>query len=303
MATERGGAAGSRAAPQRAAGADAGRDARAGLGDGLDVGAGWDAGAGRATDGRAEPGRRARRGAGAGGGDSAGSRGSAGGGAGSRGSAGGAGSRGSAGRGAGSRGSAGGGSWDPADAARDICLRLLSVRPRTRAELDSALRRRGVADEVVTEVLDRYADVGMIDDEAFARAWVTTRHHGRGLARRALAGELRHKGVAAETVGVALDEIAGGAEEATARTLVERRLKAERGALRRSSDPQTRRREEATLVRRLIGLLARKGYPPGLAYRVVKDVLAADAETADAADLLDLDLCVPDPDDVDQPGS
>jgi regulatory protein len=192
---------------------------------------------------------------------------------------------------------------DPAGAAREICLRLLAVRPCTRAELDSALRRRGVADEVVAEVLDRYADVGMINDEAFARAWVTSRHQGRGLARRALAGELRRKGVAPETVGVALGEIAGSTEETTARTLVERRLKAERGALRRQTDPHARQRETAALVRRLVGLLARKGYPPGLAYRVVKDVLAADAETAAAAELLDLDLCLEDPDGVDQPGS
>jgi regulatory protein len=158
-----------------------------------------------------------------------------------------------------------------------------------------------VADEIVAEVLARYTDVGMIDDEAFARAWVTSRHQGRGLARRALAGELRRKGVAPETFGAALDEIAG-AEEATARALVERRLKAERGALR-TSDPQARQREEIALVRRLVGLLARKGYPPGLAYRVVRTALIADTATASAAELLDLDLCLEEPDSVDQPGS
>jgi regulatory protein len=183
--------------------------------------------------------------------------------------------------------------------ARDVCLRLLTVRPRTRAELDTALRRRGFDDEVIAEVLDRYTDVGMIDDEAFARAWVTSRHEGRGLARRALAGELHRKGVAPETVGAALGELSGDAEAATARALVDRRLKAERGALRRfapgaggaGEQMTARQREEAALVRRLVGLLARKGYPAGLSYRVVKEALEADAETANAAELLDLESC------------
>ena len=65
---------------------------------------------------------------------------------------------------------------------------------------------------MIAEVLDRYSDVGMIDDEAFARAWVTSRHHSQGLARRALAGELRRKGVADDDVGAALDELDGDTE-------------------------------------------------------------------------------------------
>jgi regulatory protein len=174
----------------------------------------------------------------------------------------------------------------------------LSIRPRTRVELDRALRRRGFDDGVVAEVLDRYSEVGMIDDEAFARAWVTSRHHGRGLARRALAGELRRKGVGAEEVGAALHELDSETEEATARALVVRRLPAERASLARANGPAERAR--AMLVRRLIGLLARKGYPPAFAYRVVKEVLAADDDLAAAADLVDLDVAVEDPEDFDQ---
>jgi regulatory protein len=176
----------------------------------------------------------------------------------------------------------------PAEVARDICLRHLAVRPRTRAELATVLRRNGVAPEVAAEVLDRYDDVGIIDDEAFARAWVTSRHHGRGLARRALAGELRRKGVDDAAVGEALDELDDATEEATARVLVERRLRLER-----------RDRPEATL-RRLVGMLARKGYPPGLAVRVVRDALAADEVSAEFAGALDPDAladAMVDPDD------
>jgi regulatory protein len=111
----------------------------------------------------------------------------------------------------------------------------------------------------------------MVDDRAFARAWVTSRHHGKGLAGRALAGELRRKGVAADAIGEALDEIGGDTEAGTARELVDRKLRGER-----FSGPP-----EATL-RRLVGMLARKGYSPGLAFRVVKEALAEADLTLDA---------------------
>jgi regulatory protein len=135
------------------------------------------------------------------------------------------------------------------------------VRPRTRAELANALRKRGVADEVAAEVLERYGEVGIIDDTAFAKAWVTSRHHSRGLSRRVLAGELWRKGVDQEAVTAALDELDADTEAETARALVARKLRTEHGP------PET-------TVRRLVGMLARKGYPPGLAIRVVKEAMA-----------------------------
>jgi len=166
---------------------------------------------------------------------------------------------------------------DEAELAREICLQQLGVRPRTRAELARALTRRGVSAEIIEEVLDRYDEVGMIDDAAFARAWVTSRHHGRGLARRALAGELRLRGVDTETVGAALDGLDPETEAATARALVDRRLRVGTGA-------------PDAVFRRLVGMLARKGYPPGVAIRVVKDALAAqNAEAAEFADQVDVD--------------
>ncbi|MPZ25122.1 MAG: RecX family transcriptional regulator [Micromonosporaceae bacterium] len=165
---------------------------------------------------------------------------------------------------------------DPAELAREICLRQLAVRPRTRADLATALRRRGVDDRVAAEVLDRYDEVGLIDDAAFARAWVSSRHQGRGLARRALGSELRQRGVAADAVGEALGQLDDETEAETARALVERRLRTATGP------PEA-------IVRRLVGMLARKGYPAGLAYRVVKEALAADQRTAAVADQLDPD--------------
>jgi regulatory protein len=143
------------------------------------------------------------------------------------------------------------------------------MAPRTRAQLAATLHRRGVPDEVADAVLSRFTDVGLIDDEAFARAWVQSRHAGRGLARRALASELRHRGVAAETVDEAVAAVEPEQEEAAARQLVSRRLRATRG-----QDPARR-------MRRLVGMLARKGYPAGLAYRVVKEAIEAEGEELD----------------------
>jgi regulatory protein len=164
-----------------------------------------------------------------------------------------------------------------ADRAREICVRLLTAGPRTRQELATALRQRGIPAEVAHDLLERYREVGMVDDRAFARAWVATRHHGKGLAGRALAGELRRKGVEADAIGAALDEIGGDVQARTARELVDRKLRSDHGG---SAD--------ATL-RRLVAMLARKGYPPGLAFRVVRDALTEaelsveDTESLEAA--------------------
>ncbi|WP_412544481.1 regulatory protein RecX [Longispora sp. K20-0274] len=157
---------------------------------------------------------------------------------------------------------------NPEQAARAICLRLLNDRPRTRSELAAALAKRGVPEEAAAAVLDRYDEVGLIDDAAFARAWVSTRHHGRGLARRALGQELRRKGVDSDTIGEALEELDPETEEATAREFVARRLRSVTGP------------PEAVL-RKVVGALARKGYPPGLAFRVVKEALEQAGQEAD----------------------
>jgi regulatory protein len=155
---------------------------------------------------------------------------------------------------------------DPENVARAIVLRQLAGQPRSRAELAKALERRSVPDDVIENVLGRFSEVGLIDDAAFARAWVESRHAGRGLARRALAHELRRRGVGDDEVGEAVDQLSPETELTTARALVTRRLRATRGL-----DGQTR-------VRRLVGMLARKGYPPGVALRVVREVLADDAD-------------------------
>jgi regulatory protein len=157
---------------------------------------------------------------------------------------------------------------DPESVARTILLDQLTGRARSRRELADKLRSRNVPDEIATRLLDRFTEVGLIDDAAFARQWVESRQAGKGLAKRALSDELRRKGVDPEVTREALDELDPHVEEAAARRLVRKKL------------PSMRRLDHATATRRLAGMLARKGYPAGLVFAVVREELGA-AEAGD----------------------
>ncbi len=150
---------------------------------------------------------------------------------------------------------------DPESIARLICLRLLTAAPRTRAQLADALRHRGVPADAALAVLGRFTEVGLIDDRMFATSWVESRHYGRGLGRRALAAELDRRGVARDQIQAAVDGLSTETERATALALVERKIAST------TAQPYPAR------VRRLVGLLARKGYPASLAYSVVREAL------------------------------
>jgi regulatory protein len=145
--------------------------------------------------------------------------------------------------------------------ARKILLDQLTGQARTRSELADKLAKKGVPDALSERLLDRFEEVGLVDDEAFARAWVQSRQPGKGLARRALAQELRRKGVDDDVAQVALDEVDPDDEVEAARTLVRRKLRT------------VARLERDVAVRRLTGMLARKGYPSGVCFRVVREEL------------------------------
>ena len=145
--------------------------------------------------------------------------------------------------------------------ARKILLDQLTGQARSRSELATKLAKKGVPDELAGRLLDRFEEVGLVDDEAFARLWVQSRQPGKGLARRALAQELRRKGVEDEVARVALDEIDAGDEVEAARGLVRRKLRS------------VERLDRDVAVRRLTGMLARKGYPAGVCFRVVREEL------------------------------
>jgi regulatory protein len=161
---------------------------------------------------------------------------------------------------------------DPAQAARTIVLRRLAAAPRTYAQLRDGLLERGFEINVITAVLDRYVEVGLINDTEFAEMWVRSRHSIRGNARSVLRRELREKGVPTDDAEVALATITDEAERERAGDLVRRKL------------ASTVRLEHQARVRRLTSMLARRGYPPGVCFGVVKEVL----DDPDTHDLLEL---------------
>ncbi len=157
---------------------------------------------------------------------------------------------------------------DAESVARKILLDMLTGQARSRKELADKLAAKLVPADVTTRLLDRFEEVGLVDDRAFARSWIASRGAGggRGLARRALAQELRRKGVDDEVAREALDELDPADEEAAARALVRKKLRSMRGV------------DDVTATRRLAAMLARKGYSSGLAFAVIRDELGADEE-------------------------
>ena len=134
--------------------------------------------------------------------------------------------------------------------------RLLATRARAVGEVRDRLSRGGFEPDVVERVVARLTELGLLDDDAFARQWVVERSGRRGGA--ALVAELHARGVdravAEKAVReAALDEIEAAKELALAQ-------------LRRIS-----RLPLARQAARLTGALARRGYPP----EVVKEALAA----------------------------
>ncbi len=146
-------------------------------------------------------------------------------------------------------------------AAKEVCFDLLAVRPRSKDELRQALRRKGFDEETRETMLAKLDHAGLVDDTAFAESWVRSRHAHQGLARRALVAELRRKGVDGEVAAQAAEEVDHDSEEQRARELVRKRLRSMSNV------------EEQTAIRRLLGMLGRKGYPQGLAYTVIRDEL------------------------------
>lgn len=155
---------------------------------------------------------------------------------------------------------------EPAHQARDVVYRLLAVRARSRSELRQALVRKGFDEELADAALQKFADAGLIDDAEFARAWVRERHDQQGLGRHALGVELRRKGVAEHVIDDALSTVDEESEVERARELVRRKLRGMPAVDGTAVDGAKR-------TRRLVSMLARKGYSEGMAFRVVREEL------------------------------
>lgn len=154
--------------------------------------------------------------------------------------------------------------------ARDIVLRQLSMMPRPRAVLAGKLKAKEIPDHVAEAVLDRYTELGLIDDQAYAELYVTAKHRDRGLGRYGLEAELRRQGVAEDDLRDAVTSIDTDAERRRATELIGKRL-----ASALAAGPEAARR-------RLLGQLSRRGYPSSLAVSVVDEALDAAAHRGSA---------------------
>jgi regulatory protein len=154
---------------------------------------------------------------------------------------------------------------------------ILAVRPRSVAEMRRRLRHLGYRTDLCDQAVDRLIELGYLDDEQLARAWVERRDRSRPRGELVLRRELRARGIPDEAIAAALharedptastvsgdgshprpDGASGDADEQAARRLVERR----RGSLMREPD-QRRRRQKA------YALLARNGFDPDLCQRI-----------------------------------
>jgi regulatory protein len=144
---------------------------------------------------------------------------------------------------------------DEVERAREKALNYLSYRPRSEAELQSYLSESDFAEATVAEVLNRLREVGLVDDDAFARYWVENRARFRPRGKRMLVQELRQKDVASSVIETTLTEY----DEVAAAQFV-----AEEQARRLMHLPPD------LLRRRLWDRLMRRGFSPD----IIQEVLA-----------------------------
>lgn len=151
-------------------------------------------------------------------------------------------------------------------AVRKRALLFLDARARSRHELRGRLLDLEFEEAVVDDVLDDLAGVGLLDDAAFAHEWVRQRHARRGKSSRVLDRELQDKGVDSATRADALEQIDAADEEATARALAEKKARSVRTV-------PADRAERDKALRRIVGVLARRGFAQGMSLRIARDAL------------------------------
>jgi len=154
--------------------------------------------------------------------------------------------------------------WN-ADSLYGYGLRLLTYRARSEREVRQRFQQRGAAPDLADAVVERLRHGGLIDDEAFAEAWVDSRRRAAPRGDRLLKQELARKGVARATIDAAL----GG--DADAQALA--RQAAAKKARALASEP------EPVFVRRLTDFLLRRGFEYETVAGVVRE-LAAEREQA-----------------------
>ncbi len=147
---------------------------------------------------------------------------------------------------------------DPYEVARLIALQQIDLKPRTSAEIHTTLLDRGVPEEVADQLVERFTEVGLLDDRTYARLWVESRMRSRGLGPMALRQELRRHKVPDPLIDEALAGI--DADEALAAATEQVRSRVARCEI-----PLSRRDQQ-----RLLNFLMRRGHSPGTAREAVR---------------------------------
>lgn len=150
------------------------------------------------------------------------------------------------------------------DAAKEVALRQLDVRARSQHELESAMTSRGFSSETAHEVIERLAELGLVDDLAFARAFARGRFEAGGKTGSALKMDLSRKGLSSQIIAQVLSEIDADEEYSRAHALAEKKM--------RSLTVHDRQ----VIRRRLFSMLARKGYAPQVCIRVIDELLESE---------------------------
>ena len=150
---------------------------------------------------------------------------------------------------------------EAADAAKQVLLRRLSHAPRTRKKLAKDLKDKDISDEVANVALDRFEEVGLINDQALASNYVSSQHERKGLGKNALRQQLRAKGVSDDVALEAISQISDDQEFQAAFALACKKIRS------------LQKDDAKTQLRKIVGVLARKGYPSNLAFRVAKEVI------------------------------
>lgn len=161
------------------------------------------------------------------------------------------------------------------DRTFNLCVWHLGQSAKTVAQLREKMNVKKVPEDIQEAVLARLDGYGYVNDRSFAEQFTRSRVGSARKGVMAVRQELRRKGVDSETIEEVLDEVDPEIELENARTLVERKLRSSVGLERRKR------------VNRLVAMLARKGYPAGMAYRVVNEAL--DAEGDDDEDEVPVD--------------
>ena len=145
--------------------------------------------------------------------------------------------------------------------AKQVLLRRLSNAPRTRKELAQDLKKKKIEEDIAQIALDRFEELGLINDQTFSENYVSTTHERRKLGKKALKQQLRSKGVSEEIAIQAIAQISEDDEFKAALALALKKIRSIQ-----KDDPQSQ-------IRKIVGLLARKGYSSTLSFQVAKEVV------------------------------